>query len=46
MKIELEQKVELVETKSQDAKRRLVALQTELEYNKLEEGRRQEGMLF
>lgn len=43
VKIELEQKVELVETKSQDAKRRLVALQTELEYNKLEEGRRQEG---
>jgi len=42
-KIELEQKFELVECKSQEMERRLNALKLELEYNLVEEGRRSEG---
>ena len=42
-KIDLEQKFELVECKSQEIERRLNALKLELEYNLVEEGRRSEG---
>jgi len=42
-KIELEQRVEFAEIKAQDATRRLQSLNTELEYNQVEESRRTNG---
>jgi len=43
IKIDLEQRNEMVETKTAEIERKLKSLQLELEYNLVEEGRRSEG---